>query len=339
MVSGTLPPPGEAGFLVQEETYGAMSSWTEPIGSMVRFTANIDNRSFAIRELRLYGVFRLPVDDPSLRGLVLVDQDSARALAGLRAGADDAVLSELDAGLLAGDLDELFGGGMDLSDPVPAASGLLEGLEDLFAAQALEPAASAGDDVGPWHFMLVKLAPDAKVDDVRAILKGGGLDPDNDLLVRDWRATIGGSALLSYVLQLVLNAGALFVILGVLLLATNAMMLSIFERTAEFGLLRAMGASKAYVSMLVMTESFAVVVGSAAAGLGLGALGTIALNRAAIEVTNPYLVMLLGGGLVRSRLDLPLAAWHLAAAALMAFAAGYAPLRKVLGIQPSRAMA
>jgi putative ABC transport system permease protein len=145
--------------------------------------------------------------------------------------------------------------------------------------------------------------------------------------------------MLVYVLQLVLNIGALFVILGVLLLATNGMMLSVFERSSEFAVMRAMGASRRFVFALVIQESFMLVFGSAFLGLFLGAMASLLLNALYIEVANPYIVMLLGSNSIHSTLKLGLFLLHALGAMCIAIVASVFPVRKVLVIQPSRAMA
>jgi putative ABC transport system permease protein len=71
---------------------------------------------------------------------------------------------------------------------------------------------------------------------------------------------------------LALVIGALFV--------TNTMLLSFFERTREFGLLRAVGWRRMRVVILVLGEVLVLSVGGAALGVGLAFLLTQALREA-----------------------------------------------------------
>ncbi len=342
LVSGSFPEPGKPGFLVQEGLLKDMSAWFDPMGVTFRFTSNIDNSNFSIRELPLCGVYRLPLSDPALAPLVLADYASVRDLAGLRRGSDPASALGDDASALLGlDIDELFSDeGADSSGGEGSSAELLDGLAAMFSSgNAAEDLSASSPDDGPWHFLLINTARNEGAGSIKSRLAEAGYGPDQEFLLRDWRATVGGSAMLVRFLQLVLNLGALFVIFGVVLIATNGMTLSIFERRAEFGVIRAMGASKPYVLALVVLESAIVVFGGAVLGLLLGGLAILALNLAGLRVDNQYVIMLLGGKAIRGELSVGLLAWHALGAMAMALAACVSPLRKVLGIQPSRAMA
>ncbi len=59
----------------------------------------------------------------------------------------------------------------------------------------------------------------------------------------------------------------------------NTMLLSFFERTREFGLLRAVGWSRFRVMVLVISEALIISVGGASMGVGLSYFGTTFLQR------------------------------------------------------------
>ncbi|GAB1455645.1 hypothetical protein MASR2M48_09520 [Spirochaetota bacterium] len=273
----------------------------------------------------------------------MADHNSVRELAGLRLVLDPS--SDIDkntATMLGLDIDDMFGqDNAIIANQEAGSTDLLQGVLDIFGKQesVSDSAAEPMVDSGPWHFILIRLAENHSLAQFKKTLQEQGFDMRDQVLLRDWRNTVGGSALLVYVLQLVLNIGALFVILGVLLITTNGVMLSIFERSAEFAVIRAMGASKPYVIKLVVLESLLVVFGSAVLGLLLGALATVIINRIGLEVRNPYLVMMVGGNTIQSAFSLGLFLVHALGAVLMALVVCILPLRKVLTIQPSRVMA
>lgn len=62
------------------------------------------------------------------------------------------------------------------------------------------------------------------------------------------------------------------------LAVANTVMMGVFERTREFGTLRAMGARPSFVQSLVLTESLCLSLMGGVAGLLLGLLGIMAVN-------------------------------------------------------------
>lgn len=84
-----------------------------------------------------------------------------------------------------------------------------------------------------------------------------------------------------------------FVRLGISLIAlivgaiavANTMMMSVFERTREFGVIRAVGAKPSFLFSLVVLESVLLSLLGAAAGVALGALGAGLVNY----IANDYL--------------------------------------------------
>ena len=63
----------------------------------------------------------------------------------------------------------------------------------------------------------------------------------------------------------------------------NTMMMSVFERTREFGVIRAVGARPSFLFRLVIIESVVLALGGAAVGVALGWLGTTIVNRLAVD--------------------------------------------------------
>lgn len=63
----------------------------------------------------------------------------------------------------------------------------------------------------------------------------------------------------------------------------NTMMMSVFERTREFGVIRAVGARPGFLFGLVIVESVVLALAGAAVGVLLGWLGTAIVNRFAVD--------------------------------------------------------
>lgn len=91
---------------------------------------------------------------------------------------------------------------------------------------------------------------------------------------------IGDSLRISDFIRLGISAIALLV--GAIAVA-NTMMMSVFERTKEFGVVRAVGAKPRFLFRLVIVESLALSLAGAAVGLLVGYLTSELLNVISLD--------------------------------------------------------
>lgn len=77
-----------------------------------------------------------------------------------------------------------------------------------------------------------------------------------------------------------LGISAIALVVGAIAVA-NTMMMSVFERTREFGVVRAVGARPSFLFSLVVLESVVLSLLGAAVGVGLGGLATTVVNAIA----------------------------------------------------------
>jgi putative ABC transport system permease protein len=134
----------------------------------------------------------------------------------------------------------------------------------------------------------VRLEPDADAEDVRAVLRGR-LGPAVDVLTPEQREQRAEGLLAAFRLNLTaLSLISLFVGLFLVFASTQA---SLVRRRTEFGLLRAMGATRGQVLALMLAET--VLLGTVGVGLGL-ALGywvaATNIDVVSATLTNIYLL-------------------------------------------------
>ena len=342
IVAGTVPPPGERGLVVQDGWARNGNATADLIGSPALLAVAHD-MSFTIREIPVTGVFRYPVKDELLERVALVDPDTARALNGYIYGTGGVVdIPEADKDLFTSDFDEMFADAQPLQDEAEETTDAVDPMRELdaFFLESREEAISARRTVdGAWNFLLVSLYDRADTGTVIRQLGQAGFRPAEGFLVRDWRRTVGGTAQLVWYLQVMFNVGILFVAFGSAIITTNALVLSVLERTAEIGTMRALGATRVRVAIMITAETVIVVAGAAIAGVVLGGFALDGLNRAGVIIDNPYITILFGGEAIHGRATLPLVIGHVAAALALALVAVIYPLKRALGISPVKAMA
>jgi putative ABC transport system permease protein len=79
-----------------------------------------------------------------------------------------------------------------------------------------------------------------------------------------------------------LGISAIALIVGAIAVA-NTVMMSVFERTREFGVIRAVGARPRFLFGLVLSESLLLALAGAAGGILVGWVGVYFVNRVALD--------------------------------------------------------
>jgi putative ABC transport system permease protein len=248
---------------------------------------------------------------------------------------DPATLPQVaDVDFDAGSLDALADGGVVVARSVADERGLdvgdtvtmtfsytgdqeleVVGVLDSLDAQALSTSWFVSLDTYAAHFtedvdasVLVRVADGVPVEKAQAAVRGALADhPTAD--VRDQAtAAAARGATVQQVLGLVTVLLVLTIVIA-LLGITNALALSVAERTREIGLLRAVGTTRRQVASMVQAEAVLVAalagVLGLALGVGLGAVTVSALGRTApLAIALPVgqlaavAVLALGAGLV-----------------------------------------
>ncbi len=344
--AGRLPKTGEPGIVVQ------LHGWKDAeklIGENVLLAAGL-GRSFTLREVPLRGIISYPVSDKILNTVVLVDAGTARALNGyLDNSGDNSSISKEEQTVFESDFDSLFSFNMDGSKEESSSSGIdpmalfgsdTGGTSAKFESDnSIISANNQNTESDAWNFLLVSLNKRGDIDAVNRALTNAGFNEESGYLIRDWSASVGGSARLAWFLQLMFNIGLIFVSFGAVIIVTNALLLSVLERTGEIGSLRAMGATRIRVSVMIFIETLLVVFGSALIGIFLGSFGLEWLNAEGIVIDNPYIKILFGGKAVRGDITVESIILHLTAAFLLTVVSMLYPLKRALGISPVEAMA
>jgi len=310
----------------------------------------VRNQTFTIREATLVGIVHYEPANAALKHLVITDGRILRALsgysqtdaappAGSAAGAPPSAQSQ-DA-----DLDSLFSGGGSgkTADPARASSAPIsvDELKDLLRearqAGARKEEAALGHD-GPWHFILLRTAAGENKARVAADLRRELAAAHLSVQVRDWRGTAGGAATYVFLMQIVLYVGVCMLGGIVLILTMNSLVMSVFERTSEIGMMRAIGAQRGFVQRLFIVETSALTLFSGFTGMLAGLALVAILNRVPLKLSNQVLVLLFGGTSLHPGISGWNAAISVLAAVVLGLVAWIYPVRLALRIQPVRAI-
>jgi ABC-type lipoprotein release transport system permease subunit len=329
---------GERGIMVGEARLAEMERAIGrklELGESIQLTIATET-SFRIRGLPLVGITRYPVANATLDRIVLVDAGTLRSLYGMGVSGRPAVSAPPAAvSLLGGGLDDIF------ADAAADSGATGEGLDRSGIEASLsepESAVPADSGTGPWHYLILRLAPGADAERVRVHL-------NRDFAIRGWpveaigwRDAAGSGALYVYWLRVIFNVGVVVVAFAGLIIVVNALVSGVFERTGEIGTMRALGAQRAFVARLFALETGILALVAGALGTVCGVIAAEFLSRRGIAIANPFLVQLFGGPRLKLAYGAAAVLRALLASVVMGSLAWIHPVRLALKVEPVEAM-
>jgi len=177
---------------------------------------------------------------------------------------------------------------------------------------------------------------------IKTALEGSlsGMEAEHSLVVLDWVDLMPG---LRQAISMDLVSGAIFYLILVMVVAfsiLNTFLMTILERTYEFGVMMAMGAKPGRLSRLVLVESIGMTLVGVMAGILLGCLVTIYFTYHGIDLAGSSEVLHQFGitGRLYPRLTLISTTAGPAAVFLITLLAALYPAVKIKRLQPVEAM-
>jgi putative ABC transport system permease protein len=343
---GSFLQPGMTGIVISQDNLNMISrrlGMDVKLGTRLLLTS-FGNRGIRIREVPIVGIFNLDQFSDGMEYLSYVDAQTLRALKGMTVGnlrevdlraEDTALLTDMP------DFDLLFAGQADLSleaDPIE-----MDLFDPLLVLQTSEEeqarlAEARTLDTGAWEYIIVKMEHPRQVNGFITHMNRWFDDQQIQAQAGDWKQAAGPFATSADVVRNVFNIAVILVAIVAVIIVMNTLVISVVERTAEIGTMRALGAGKGFVSMLFNLEIIAITVVFGIAGvlLGLAILGIIALIQ--IPATNTLLEVLFAGPVLVPVIKVPSLFITVGIVILVGLLANLYPLRLAMAVPPVRAM-
>jgi ABC-type lipoprotein release transport system permease subunit len=334
----------EEGRRIQSGEYGAMitparaaliesETGVRPApGTPLVFTAG-GTLGFKIREVPLVGIFSYKSSGQFMEQIILLDPQTARALSSVQVASADVEISEDTASLLDKNFDDIFGETDDeaAGSDAPEKGFSVKDLESLLASDRDSPA-PVEIQGGDWNFIILRIARGASAPRI--------LDELNRRLLPygaravGWRTAAGVSALLVLLVQSLFNAGIVLVSIAGIITIINLLLISVFRRTREIGTLRAIGASDAYIRILILGENLALSFAAGLLGVAAGGILMYVINKMRITIANDLLASLFGGRILTMEFLPGVAFTAFIVAVVVGFLASLYPVQKAVSIEP-----
>jgi putative ABC transport system permease protein len=336
MLKGNPFGPTESGVILnaaQAEVIKGSIGRDVMIGEPILISVFNDS-GFTMRTAPLRGVFSYATRSTASDRVCLVSPDMARSLNGYIIGNEAGSTKGSDAMVAGGSVDDLFSS--DSAGVVESSGAVdLAGLErQLGDSSDRKEAIKTTSDA--WNFILLKTnSSSARTTlDIRAAIDVRGLDAR----VLDWRGTAGNQAQAISLLRVVFNVGLVILAIAAIIIIMNSLVISVLERSGEIGTMRAIGASRSYVSWLFLLETMIITLAGAASGLALGGLVVVVASKTGIMISNPLLISLFGGTVLRPAISVGDGLRYLLAAFVAGGLAWIYPVSLILHCQPVEAM-
>lgn len=340
---GRFLEPGEEGIMLSQVMYDDI---TQDAGMALKLGDKIKLQSFGqgnskIKSLPVVGIFTWVTDNSSMQELCLADANSMRYLNSMVTGAGveeqvDAAASDLLSVDISGGYDSFFQDDVVSEGGDAPAAGTVD-FENILGDTSRR-ADLAKADSNAWMYLLVRLengedAP-ALIQQLNQQFKAEG----SNLVAVDWQAAAGAIAALVTAVQIFFYIMVFIITVVSVIIIMNTMVVSIMERTAEIGTMRALGARKGYIRTVFMSETFALALVGGLIGLVLGIAIILVANVVGVPAPNPLFQLVFGGDVLH-----PVVSGYSALSALVIMVAvgllsGLYPTALALKVQPIKAM-
>ena len=293
-VEGELLKNGDHGLLVNVEgrknLYKFQGFWLVPQGSRLdeasltpeakkEMPALVTRSSLALegfgepnstsKELPIRGITRFRSLNSTMGQVTLIDIESYRELFGYYT-AQELVqqLPTRESDLLAAGEDQLFGSG-----DIYASGSAGARVGDLERQIKAAPQATRKVDLdnAAYNYISVLLSPGENIG--TAVQKLQKLFKDNDLQVKvlSWKTAAGQVAQIADILEIILVVFVLILFFVAIIIIMNTLSMNALERTEEFGMMRAVGARKGFITRMFLAETLSLASVFGGAGILVGA--------------------------------------------------------------------
>lgn len=303
---------------------------TLKVGDTILLSAQNDVTGNKIQEVPIVGIGYYSNAAGILERISLVDATSLRILSGLIAvEVDNTTSSSLDT-----NEDTLFGSDDLFSYLSKTESETTPNIDfdNLLGDTSVRDAFLAVDNHA-WYFLLLDLKEETKLNIAELTNLEG-----TELVLEDWRWAAGFIADLAFSIRNILNIIIVVIAIVAIIIIMNTLVISVTERIAEIGTIRAIGGQKTFVRTMITTEVLTITLLFGLVGVVVGSLTIGLLNLLGLPASNLFLQILFGGPDLKPILSMSSLFLSLIAVIVIGILASLYPTSVALGVSPVQAM-
>ena len=317
-VEGSLLHNGEHGIMLnvegRKDQYKSQGYWLVPQGTQLdKANLSADAKKESDLEVKsslalegfgepnstnmdvpVAGIIKFKSLNSSFREATIMDIETYRQLFGYYTAEDvvEKLPAKENALLSAGD-EALFGSGDIFSSGNTSAN--VSQVEKKIRAPVKVTHKIDFDDAA-YNYVSVLLKPGVSTDSAVAKLKKVMSDDNLPVKVLSWKKASGQVASTADVLQIIIYAFVILLFFVAVIIIMNTLSMNALERTEEFGMMRAVGAQKNFVTKMFLAETFSLSFVFGGAGILVGVVVAWIVRGARIGSGGNQIFELIFGG-------------------------------------------
>ncbi len=342
MIEGRFPAPGSNEIIIDTRVMaGFEKTYRESLH--VGDTVLMANMSGTIREGIIVGIFKPANEYSAMFQSIYCEPELARSFADLTYASSfsQELPDSVDLSISSMSEDDLFGDDAFFSDFDTeddfAILGDTSDFDNILGDTSLRDELNKTDD-GSWQFVLAKLdnphADKKLVRDLNKRFTEEGLN----VRAMDWKGAAYSYSGTVEGIGFIFNLLIIILAIVVFIIIMNTMVVSVIERTAEIGTMRAIGAEKKFVKRLFYSEAVILTSVSSVGGIIFAFICMGIFNSLNIAITNEIAKMILGGGLLHFTPTLSIILTTIIVAIAGSVISNMYPVKSALRITPLKAL-
>jgi putative ABC transport system permease protein len=336
ILEGRMLKNGESGIMMSRKRLNQIAEQNKAViklGDEILLQA-FSSKGIKIRSVPLVGIYEYVVPTQALEVVSFVDVQTMRALNAMTVGSKDEVkVDEATQKALDASSDDFFSDAAPVTAKATAQVDLNNILGDKTVRNSLQTI-----DTGSWHNILVRLKAGSDIAGTMAALNKTFDAQNLGVKAVGWKEAAGTTAALTDVAKIIFNIVIIILAIVAVIIIINTLVISVMERTSEIGTMRALGAQKAFIRRLFITETMLLAGFFGVVGIVLGSIGVTAINIAGIKIDNDFLQILFGAATLKPNLSLDQMALALVYTAFIGLVSWVYPVSIALKVSPLKAI-
>lgn len=302
LLEGRLLKNGETGIMMSRKRLDTIAKDNKAVlklGDSILLNS-FSSRGLKIRSVPLIGIYEYVVPTQALEIVSFIDVQTLRALNAMTVGTKDEV--KVDAatqGVLDASADDFFSESTVSQAAPPAKVDLNNLLGDKTVRNTMQTI-----DAGSWHNILIRLKAGSDTGAVISALNATFAAQKLPAKAVNWKEAAGATAALTDVAQIIFNIVIVILAIVAVIIIINTLVISVMERTAEIGTMRALGAQKPFIRQLFVAETMLLAGFFGLVGIVLGSVAVLVINALGLKIDNDFLQVLFGSANLKPNLSL-----------------------------------
>lgn len=305
------------------------------IGDELQFLVE-DSTTFRIRAAKISCIYEYEIKNEILDTIILVDPFTLRSLFDMTETLENIDIENNSKDLLENeDFDSIFEEAEDFFAEDVFTEEVLEDKEEISIQENLQEAESEST---AWNFIIVQVKDKEEISNIVSTFNREFKKQSWPVQAVTWRNAAGSTAIYLFWIRFIFNVGVIIILCAGFIVINNTLVVNVLNRTQEIGTMRAEGASRKFISVECMTETFILTITAGILGCILGSIASVCISSLKINFNNSFLIQLFGNDILEFFVSLKTIIKSMLLSVILGFVGWIYPVRTALKVSPVKAM-